>query len=53
MNCPRCERPTHFVRRRCPACKRQQPSFYILTIILLIVICFGGLALLGKLPWHT
>jgi hypothetical protein len=53
MTCPKCGRSTALVRRRCPACKRSQPSFYILTIVLLLVICFGGLALLGKLPWHA
>jgi hypothetical protein len=53
MTCSKCGRATSLVRRHCPACKRSQASFYILTVLLLLVIAFGGLALIGKLPWHS
>jgi heme/copper-type cytochrome/quinol oxidase subunit 1 len=38
-------------RRKCPACKVPLLRWYLLIIFLLLVVCFGGLAVAGKLPW--
>jgi uncharacterized integral membrane protein len=47
MNCPKCGRPSGFVRRRCPACKRQLVRWYVMVVLLLIV----GVLLRGRIHW--
>ena len=51
MTCPKCGRSSGLLRRKCPACKVPFMRLYILVVLLLLVITFGGLALAGKLPW--
>jgi len=53
MKCPKCGRNAGLIRRKCPACKIQLARWYVLIVLLALVVGFGGLALIGKLPWHT
>jgi hypothetical protein len=51
MKCPKCGRISGLFRRKCPACKIPFKRLYILVVLLVLLIAFGGLALTGKLPW--
>ncbi len=53
MKCAKCSRDSGLLRKKCPACKRPFLRLYVLIILAAIVIGVGGLAMLGKLPWHA
>ncbi len=53
MKCAKCGRESGLFRRKCPACKLPFLRLYVLIILVALIVGFGGLALLGKLPWHA
>lgn len=51
MKCAKCGRSSGLLRRKCPACKISFIRLYVLVVLLMALVAFGGLALAGKLPW--